>query len=231
MRKQGQQEPPENVTVRCDGVHDDAVRVPQNDTCTDHRLSGIMARALLNFAVIPTLPAGLATVLSWSAFAGLGRSALVAAIACSMLIGLWHMRLKQQRDVAIVTIGRQVDRITGNDLSSAPRSCQVDGELHDLNQHLKSFAGCTEASSSALQAAAAKNPGALIAAASQRGQRGTQLSTAVDGMRGEITEATTRFTNLIAQIATSTCEPSHGIQQVTHNVSELQAAAMHSSRH
>ena len=76
---------------------------------------------------------------------------------------------------------------------------------------------------------AARNTSALIAAASQRAQRGSQLSHEVDRMLGEIRDATTRFTSLVAQIATSTREQSHGIQQVTQSVTELQAAAVYSS--
>ncbi|MFN3241365.1 MAG: methyl-accepting chemotaxis protein [Planctomycetota bacterium] len=75
-------------------------------------------------------------------------------------------------------------------------------------------------------AEAAKNTSALIAAASQRAQRGSQLSQEVDGMLVEIVEATTRFTSLVTQIATSTKEQSDGIQQVTRSVGELQAAGM-----
>ena len=78
-------------------------------------------------------------------------------------------------------------------------------------------------------AEAARNTSALIAAASQRAQRGSQLSHEVDRMLGEIRDATTRFTSLVAQIATSTREQSHGIQQVTQSVTELQAAAVYSS--
>ena len=78
-------------------------------------------------------------------------------------------------------------------------------------------------------AEAARNTSSLIADASQRAQRGSQLSQEADGMLGKIREATTRFTNLVAQIATSTREQSDGIQQVTQSVSELQAAAIRSS--
>ena len=72
-------------------------------------------------------------------------------------------------------------------------------------------------------AEAAKNTSTLIAAASQRAQRGSQLSQEVDGMLREIVDATTRFSTLVAQIATSTKEQSSGIQQVTRNVGELQS--------
>jgi len=75
-------------------------------------------------------------------------------------------------------------------------------------------------------AEAAKNTSSLIAAASQRAQRGSQLSQEVDGMLREIVEATTRFTSLVSQIATSTKEQSDGIQQVTRSVGELQAAGI-----
>ena len=42
-------------------------------------------------------------------------------------------------------------------------------------------------------------------------------------MLREIVDATTRFSTLVAQIATSTKEQSSGIQQVTRNVGELQS--------
>ena len=73
-------------------------------------------------------------------------------------------------------------------------------------------------------AEAARNTASLIAAATQRAQRGSELSQEVDGMLGEILDATTRFSSLLTEIATSTREQSQGIQQVTRNVTEMQGS-------
>ncbi|MFT4512029.1 MAG: methyl-accepting chemotaxis protein [Planctomycetota bacterium] len=326
-----------------------------------------MVRSFFSHAVLPTLPAVLATVLGWQAFAMPGRSVLVAAIVASVLIGIIQMSKKRNRDAALNAMTQQVDELVGSyDLSTSLWSCRVDGELYELNQRLKAFVVCSATAMSSLKttaaaqadldpndseveehrrnqthltslqsisaaleemttnvaetatsaadasdlahgaekspnngstsmkrmvaamgeiedpsteisriikviddiafqtnllalnaaveaarageagkgfaiiaeevrnlaqrsAEAARNTSSLIAAASQRAQRGSELPHEVDGMLGEIREATTRFTNLVAQIATSTREQSYGIHQVTQNVSQLQATAIRPS--
>ena len=75
-------------------------------------------------------------------------------------------------------------------------------------------------------AEAARNTSQLIADASQRAQRGNEISHEVDGMLHEIVDATTKFTSLVAQIATATKEQSDGILQVTRSVGEIQAGSV-----
>lgn len=346
------------------------VRPHDDYRSTDHtelvdRTSIYMVRAFITCVVTPTLPAVMATVLGWPAFAMLGRGALIAAIAASVIVGIIQVGKKRERDVALNAMTQQVDELVGSpNMSTSLWSCRVNGELSELNQRLKSLVVCSVTAMTSLETAAAakvepsdtveetrrrnlshltslqsisvaleemtaivtetarsaadasdlahgaeksanngsasmqrmveamgeiedssteisriikviddiafqtnllalnaaveaarageagkgfavvaeevrnlaqrsaeaaRNTSALIAAASQRAQRGSQLSHEVDGMLGEIREATTRFTNLVAQIATSTREQSDGIQQVTQSVSELQAAAMRSS--
>ena len=72
-------------------------------------------------------------------------------------------------------------------------------------------------------AEAARNTSQLIAEAGNRAQRGNQISQEVDGMLRQIVDATTRFTGLVAQIATSTKEQASGIQQITQGVAEIHA--------
>ncbi len=70
-------------------------------------------------------------------------------------------------------------------------------------------------------AEAAKNTSQWLSEASQRAQRGSQISEEVDGVLREIVTTTTKVTGLMEQIATCTKEQSSGIQQITQGVNEM----------
>jgi methyl-accepting chemotaxis protein len=70
-------------------------------------------------------------------------------------------------------------------------------------------------------AEAARNTAELIAAASQRAQRGSQISEEVDGVLREIVGTTTKVSTLMEQIAASTQEQAGGIRQITGGLAAM----------
>jgi len=70
-------------------------------------------------------------------------------------------------------------------------------------------------------AEAARNTAELIAAASQRAQRGSQISVEVDGVLREIVDSTTKVSTLMEQIAASTQEQAGGIRQITGGIAAM----------
>lgn len=135
--------------------------VPQDYPLTDHsdrvdRTCIQMVRAFINYVIIPALPAVIATVLGWPAVAMPGRAALIAAIAASGLVGIIQMSKQRERDVARNAMTQQVNELVdSNDLSTSLWSCRVDGELHELNQRLKSLVARSATAMSSLKTAAA----------------------------------------------------------------------------
>jgi methyl-accepting chemotaxis protein len=96
-----------------------------------------MVRSFLRYVVLPTLPAFLAASLAWSAFGAQGHLVLLAAIAASMLIGVFSLRQARQRRTAIAAMTQQTEALLdSNNWTQTLWSCQVPGELCELNERL-----------------------------------------------------------------------------------------------
>ncbi|MCB9877359.1 MAG: hypothetical protein H6835_07135 [Planctomycetes bacterium] len=70
-------------------------------------------------------------------------------------------------------------------------------------------------------AEAARNTAQLVAAASERAQRGGQLSRELDGHLGDLVDATGGFADLVDTIARSTAEQSRGVRQLRTSLDRL----------